>query len=931
MERSCDARGGGALPPSKPSPLPSPLCSRPSPVGGGLGGRFWALTPAEDDAEAVSEASDDLPSSPSTVTGKPSPSPSFGLFLRAAEALGGSLRSARRSAFAPGGRPSRFPSGGGGGAGSVPGWSGSTRGFARAEARRRRRFPATDWVSVRSSSPEPGRRWRPSLRLARRTRRWRRRRRGGAPLGRLGTSRSPGCGAGLGLDVGPACSLSLSSEAQESQLALELWAEKVVAAQAHRRSVQGPVGAESLIRLRIRRGCSNLELGFPATHKTCAATTAPRARGRRAAVRVREEARGPAASGAEPVRSGVRTTARERRRRGGSEGRSGAGRAQQPQQPLRSEAALRDRALVEQGRRRQGQGGSRAGAGANKDPPAWWVAREKKREARRALEAAPPLVPPSIPELGRGRASETAAGKQPVVQDRPATGSGPSRAAAVEEVPTPASNMECFKCGRMGHFQASCTFPPVCLLCGVEGHKSNACLSKGKQPELRILGQAVPGESFFYLDFDEDEDEEEEVTNGAVISFRQVVFSAADLSRELQHLVEADWDWQVQEVGRNEFAVLFPSRESLQFSTRSGRLFLPLSGTVADIRLADADPAPVELLQEVWVKLTGVPKRMRWASRLLAGMRMLGWPMEVDEVSLRCRQPVRMRIACRNPDKLQGVVQVFHKKQGFSIGVHVEPLAGQSGSAPPRSPPRPPHPRDEEEEDDDDVDDLSPSRKGSDERDDRAVEHEGGSPTGRGVPSGSHGQATSPGARALQGSPEAVVAPVPPAVAALLGVGLDQYGSNLRAPWPAPLAALERARARRLVPEEPVGSGTMVARPASPPFDSSTLISADSVDATPSGSPSKDLGGAESLVSIGVLDSDEMMREASELDEATVARSDGPGAGVPRRRRTSTVPAEPARKSARLTGPGAATPVLQRAQERTASRNLDPAGVEASG
>ncbi|KAK1665856.1 hypothetical protein QYE76_054015 [Lolium multiflorum] len=236
----------------------------------------------------------------------------------------------------------------------------------------------------------------------------------------------------------------------------------------------------------------------------------------------------------------------------------------------------------------------------------------------------------------------------------------------------------------MGHFQASCTFPPVCLLCGVEGHNSNACLSKGKQPELRILGQAVPGESFFYLDFDEDEDEE--VTNGAVISFRQVTFAAHDLSRELQHLVEADWDWQVQEVGRNEFAVLFPSRESLQFSTRSGRLFLPLSGTVADIRLADAEPAPVELLQEVWVKLTGIPKRMRRANRLLAGMRMMGWPMEVDEGSLRCRQPVRMRIACRNPDKLKGVVQVFHKKQGFSIGIHVESLAGPSGSAPPRSP-----------------------------------------------------------------------------------------------------------------------------------------------------------------------------------------------------------------------------------------------------
>ncbi|KAK1607529.1 hypothetical protein QYE76_031202 [Lolium multiflorum] len=317
---------------------------------------------------------------------------------------------------------------------------------------------------------------------------------------------------------------------------------------------------------------------------------------------------------------------------------------------------------------------------------------------------------------------------------------------------------------------------------------------------------------------------------------------------------------------------------------------------------------------------------MRRANRLLAGLRMLGWPMEVDEGSLRGRQPVRMRIACRNPDKLKGVVQVFHKKQGFNIGIHVESLDGPSGSAPPRSPPQPSHPRDEDE-DDDDMDDLSPSRRESEEREDRARAHEGGSPPGAGVPRGSQGLATSPGdtgrTRAQPGVPTAGQSSVLPSVEVRLEAGLDQYGSNLRSPWPTPLAVLEQARACRAEVEAPVGSGPGVGQPASPLVASSTLITADSEDFTPSGSP-KDLGGAESLVSIGVLDSDEMLREASELDEATVAQSDGPGAGVPRRRRTRTVPAEPARKSARLTGPGAATPVLQRAQERTASRNLDP-------
>jgi hypothetical protein len=121
----------------------------------------------------------------------------------------------------------------------------------------------------------------------------------------------------------------------------------------------------------------------------------------------------------------------------------------------------------------------------------------------------------------------------------------------------------------------------------------------------------------------------------------------------------------VEETAAHEFSVVLPSSESLPILVRSGRLFLPLSGTVVDIRLTDSDPAPVEMLQEVWVHLTGVPRLMRRADRLLAGMRMLGWPVRVDEASIHSRQPVRMLLACRNPDKLKGSVQLFHKKLGY--------------------------------------------------------------------------------------------------------------------------------------------------------------------------------------------------------------------------------------------------------------------------
>ncbi|KAK1647173.1 hypothetical protein QYE76_064978 [Lolium multiflorum] len=95
--------------------------------------------------------------------------------------------------------------------------------------------------------------------------------------------------------------------------------------------------------------------------------------------------------------------------------------------------------------------------------------------------------------------------------------------------------MEYFKCGQMGHFQLDCPYPLVCLLCGLEGHFSVACTSKGRQPSLRVMGQAVAGETFFSLDFEEDEEEEELTSNSAIISFGAVTLAAKELDRELHH------------------------------------------------------------------------------------------------------------------------------------------------------------------------------------------------------------------------------------------------------------------------------------------------------------------------------------------------------------------------------------------------------------
>jgi hypothetical protein len=71
--------------------------------------------------------------------------------------------------------------------------------------------------------------------------------------------------------------------------------------------------------------------------------------------------------------------------------------------------------------------------------------------------------------------------------------------------------------------------------------------------------------------------------------------------------------------------------------------------------------APKELLLEVWIKLTGLPKRMRREDWLMAGMQMVGRPIFVEAEYIHNKQTVCMLIACRNPLKVKSTIQIFHK------------------------------------------------------------------------------------------------------------------------------------------------------------------------------------------------------------------------------------------------------------------------------
>ncbi|KAM0896076.1 hypothetical protein ACQ4PT_023407 [Festuca glaucescens] len=117
--RSCDAAGDFESPPAtrSPSPPATPVGGEAASAPGRLDlrgwGKFWVADPAgcRGDEDAVRSLEDDRTWEVLSAEGSPSrPAPLATLdgFIARAEELGGSLRHGRRTAFAPGGKGSRF-------------------------------------------------------------------------------------------------------------------------------------------------------------------------------------------------------------------------------------------------------------------------------------------------------------------------------------------------------------------------------------------------------------------------------------------------------------------------------------------------------------------------------------------------------------------------------------------------------------------------------------------------------------------------------------------------------------------------------------------------------------------------------------------------------------------------------------------------------
>jgi hypothetical protein len=129
--------------------------------------------------------------------------------------------------------------------------------------------------------------------------------------------------------------------------------------------------------------------------------------------------------------------------------------------------------------------------------------------------------------------------------------------------------------------------------------------------------------------------------------------SAEQMEAELKDLVDEDWEWHVQKINDSDFAMFFPSKESLRMAIRGGGLTLPSNKLHVIVTNNSGDPSAAEQLGEVWVKLYDFPPPYRQAVRILLATRELGRPIAVDESSLSSSsEPIRLLLGYKPSTRL---------------------------------------------------------------------------------------------------------------------------------------------------------------------------------------------------------------------------------------------------------------------------------------
>jgi hypothetical protein len=152
-----------------------------------------------------------------------------------------------------------------------------------------------------------------------------------------------------------------------------------------------------------------------------------------------------------------------------------------------------------------------------------------------------------------------------------------------------------------------------CSICSGEHFTSSCPQLHGDKPAATFCGLAGDGLGFFQIPTDGATSsvmpERESAT--ALITITRGAVTPELLKSELTRILPVDWEWEIQDHGEKAYVVPFPCKVELDRMVAIGTVKTKNNEGVLLFEERNSEIKPLRKLQQVWVRVFGVPQEIR--------------------------------------------------------------------------------------------------------------------------------------------------------------------------------------------------------------------------------------------------------------------------------------------------------------------------------
>ncbi|CAO2173343.1 unnamed protein product [Urochloa humidicola] len=234
----------------------------------------------------------------------------------------------------------------------------------------------------------------------------------------------------------------------------------------------------------------------------------------------------------------------------------------------------------------------------------------------------------------------------------------------------------CGRCTQKGHLAADCTNKVYCVICDGHDHVNHRChLLKQPRPVAHAVGYAVMGLGFYHIPHAPLSRKKDSKT--ALVKVVGGTLSVEQMIVQLQRVVPGKWKWEPVAHEKGSFVVPFPSKNELQRAIAFGGADVRENGVSKGMRMQFEEWHEEEegyLLPKVWIRVTGIRKKLREFLNLWAIGTLLGSTQMVDMETTRKNKFGRILVAVLDPKLLPSKLDVVIGDHYFELKFKIEPV-----------------------------------------------------------------------------------------------------------------------------------------------------------------------------------------------------------------------------------------------------------------